>query len=141
DLSLALADLDVRFEFRGGVNELRGRARVQSEFVFDLHLAADQERASAAGRGPERRSLATRMAFEPFSLMMCASVATSFASCCIVANLTTMGRLTPVTISTRPRSRNERLMLLGVPPNMSVKMITPRSGPMRSSARRIFSRA
>src|SRR5205823_788102 len=138
DFLVALADFDVRFVTGRAVNEFCGGACVQAQLVLDLNVARDQ---LAALFSADSRSEATRIAFEPFSQMTCASVLTSFASCCIVANFTTIGRLTPVTISTRPFSRNERLMLLGVPPNMSVKMMTPSASPMRSSAFRIFSRA
>src|SRR5947209_8013452 len=139
DLLVAFPDLDVRLEPRRGVHELRGSARVKSQFVLDLEGTLRQRTAPLAVAA--RRSEATRIAFEPFSVIVCASVVTSFASCCSIANFTIIGRFTPVTISTRPCSRNERLMLDGVPPNMSVKMITGRSGPIRSSAARIFSRA
>src|SRR5438876_2306475 len=140
DFLLAFANFDVRFELRRAINQRRGGSGMNAEFVLDLDVLRDQPPAPAR-RSADRRSEATRIAFEPFSQMTCASVLTSLASCCIVANFTTIGRLTPVMISTRPFSRNERLMLLGVPPNMSVKMMTPSAVPMRSSARRIFSLA
>src|SRR4051794_20593953 len=142
DLLVALADLDVRAEARRHVDELRRRARMKAKLVLDLEFALDQP-LTPARRSPaaERRSEATRIAFAPFSLITCASVARSCASCAIEANLTIIGRFTPVTISTRSFSRNERLRLLGVPPNMSVKMMTPCAVPRRSRAWRIFSRA
>src|SRR5207248_1586578 len=129
DVLVALADLDVRLETRRDVHELRRRACMEAELVLDLDLFGDHCVVT------DSKSDATRMAFEPFSVITCASVVTSRASCCMVPNLTIIGRLTPVTISTRFFSRKERLMLLGVPPNMSVKMITP-SVPTRSSALR-----
>src|SRR5437667_9196504 len=54
-------------------------------------------------------------------------------------SLVSMGRFTPVTISTRG-DRKGRLTLVGVPPNMSVRIKTP-SPPTSRSARSIFSRA
>src|SRR3954453_5658883 len=137
DLFVAFADLDVGTKSRGGVDELRGGACVQAELVFDLDVALDHD---AARRSAVSSSEATRIAFDPFSLIVCATAVRSLPSCGSVANFTTIGRLTPVMISTRSFSRNERLMLLGVPPNMSGKMMTPPSGPTRSGAMRIFSR-
>src|SRR4030095_10711445 len=49
-----------------------------------------------------------------------------------------MGRLTPVTTSTFSWPRNVDAMLVGVPPNMSVRMRTPSGVRTRSSALRII---
>src|SRR5262249_15900534 len=127
DFLVPLADLDRRLEARRGVHELGRRARVQAELVLDLDFFGDHCVVTA------RRSDATLIALAPFSVMTWASEGTSHASRWMVANFTIIGRFTPVTISTRSRSRKERLMLLGVPPNMSVKMMAP-SVPRRSSA-------
>jgi hypothetical protein len=56
------------------VNELGRRARVQSEFVLDLDVARNQPCTPAPA--VVRNSDATRIAFDPFSLMRCASVET-----------------------------------------------------------------
>src|ERR1051326_9159980 len=139
DLLVAFPDLDVRLEARRGMHELRGSACVEAQLVLDLEGTFGQRPAPLAVAAS--RSDATRIAFDPFSVIVCASMVTSFASCCSIANFTIIGRFTQVTISTRPCSRNERLMFDGVPPNMSVKMMTGRSAPMFSRAARIFSRA
>src|SRR5438046_2457659 len=82
-LLVALADLDVALEAGRHVDELRRRARMKSQLVLDLEGTLRQDEAPTTLRSADSRSEATRMAFEPFSLMMCASVVTSFASCCI----------------------------------------------------------
>src|SRR5438270_121114 len=101
DLLVAFPDLDVRLEPRGSVHELRGSARVKSQFVLDLEGALRQRTAPLAVAAS--RSDATRIAFDPFSVIVCASVVTSFASCCTISNFTISGRLTPVSVAARPR--------------------------------------
>src|SRR5207237_4599367 len=98
DFFVAFAHFDVGFETRRAVNEFGGGACVKAELVLDLDVARDHPAFFSA----DKRSDATRMALEPFSLITCARLLTSLASRCIVANFTTIGRLTPVMISTRP---------------------------------------
>src|SRR6185369_11971354 len=75
DFFVAFTDLDVRLESRGRVNELRRRACVQAELVLDLDVLCDQRPTpDPAPATVVRRSDATRMAFEPFSVIMCATV-------------------------------------------------------------------
>src|SRR5207248_2038348 len=85
DVLVALADLDVRLETRRDVHELRRRACMEAELVLDLDVFGDHCVVT------DSKSDATRMAFEPFSVITCASVVTSRASCCMVPNLTIIG--------------------------------------------------
>src|SRR5204863_2946934 len=86
DFLVALLNLDRRLEARRGVHHLRGGAGVQAELVLDLDLSGDHCVVTV------RRSDATLMAFEPFSVMVWASEVTSRAWRCMVANFTIMGR-------------------------------------------------
>src|SRR5207248_4309876 len=93
DFLVALADLDVRREAGCDVNQLRRRARMKAKLVLDLEVSLDQP-LTPARRSPaaEWSAEATRVACAPFSLVTCASVAGSCASCAIDANLTILGR-------------------------------------------------
>src|SRR5690606_19498991 len=136
-LRAAAGDLDVGREARGQRHEAAGGPRVQPELPAHREVAL----AGVVGhRFPSGRiSLATRMLRCPYSLMNTASSSSGFFSVS-VASLISIGRLRPVTTSTRCSPRNERLMLDGVPPNMSVSTSTPSPWSARRSAWAIASR-
>src|SRR6185503_12237746 len=81
---IALAHFDVRLEPRGRMDELRRGASMKTQLVLDLDGPLGHTEAPARFSAVSS-SEQTRMALEPFSLMTCASVDTSFASCFTIA--------------------------------------------------------
>src|SRR5215471_1435185 len=137
-LLAVLADLDGRLEPARRLDELRRRPGVEAEPVADRQLPLDHRPAdsgvvSGGASSLASRSEATQIERWPRSLASRAISATGFPLSWRVAHLSTIGRLTPVTISTRSFLRNESVRFVGVPPNMSVRMIAP--SPLSACAR------
>src|SRR5829696_520322 len=120
-------------ELAGGAHELGGGAGVQAALVGDGEGAP--QRADARVRRPLGRSItrheaslarmreATVMYLRPASWAM--RTASAIGRVRTEASLTSIGRLTPASTSMRACSMIEMARLEGVPPNMSVRTITP----------------
>src|SRR5579885_3418324 len=124
-----LAHPDLGFELAGGLDKAGGGAGVQSALVADFRGApclgnGGRPALLAHLRAATRSWEATLMYLRPAS--WAPSTLFSSPSCWRrLASLISIGRLTPATTSTLPRSITEIARFDGVPPNMSVNSATP----------------
>src|SRR5207247_11298555 len=89
------------------------------------HRSRDSEAAAEAAVSSASRSEATLIDRCPRSRARRAMSDTDLAPFWSAAHFRTIGRLTPVTISTRSFFRKERVRFVGVHPNISVRMTAP----------------
>src|SRR5204863_7546412 len=131
------SDPNLGLELRRGLDKAGGGARMQTLLVADRAGAPDGgggigDLAGVApmGRwGAHRRASAssceaTLMYLRPASWAP-STARSSFSFWRRLANLISIGRLTPAMTSTLPRSMTEIARLEGVPPNMSVSNTVP----------------
>src|SRR6185312_12278996 len=109
------------------LDEFGGSTGMQAALVDNRKFAGDRSVLQIAPlffHFPLRNLLATLMYLRPAACASSSAVAmSSFTR--MLESLISMGRLTPAITSTRPESMTEMARLEGVPPNMSVRMMTP----------------
>src|SRR5258708_14427885 len=123
------ADAGDRVELAGGADELGGGAGMQAALVGD-RKRPPQRADGGVGRGRlaheaslARMREATVMYLRPASWAI--RTASAIGRLRTDASFTSIGRLTPASTSMRACSMIEMARLDGVPPNMSVRTITP----------------
>src|SRR5690606_20482079 len=114
-LSLVLADR---------LDEFRRRPGMQAALVDDVEFAGGMGGHVAYAYLPLRTRLATLIYLRPASDASTSALSMSFSPR-TPASLMSIGRFTPAMTSVRPLSMTEIERLDGVPPNMSVRMMTP----------------
>src|SRR5207302_976389 len=125
------ADADHRIELAGRAHELGGGACGQAAFVGDGKGAPQRADAGirAVRRGVAHEASLARMREATVMYLRPASWAMRTASAIgrlrTEASFTSIGRLTPASTSMRACSMIEMARFDGVPPNMSVRTITP----------------
>src|SRR5882672_12566829 len=125
------ADADHRIELAGHAHELGGGAGVQAAFVGNGKGAPERADAGirALRRGVAHEASLARMREATVMYLRPASWAMRTASAIgrlrTEASFTSIGRLTPASTSMRACSMIEMARFDGVPPNMSVRTITP----------------
>src|SRR5262245_15887134 len=147
DHHVVARDLDLGHELLSHVDEFDRRPGVQAAPVDHGHAAAQRlalpvtvsiglglsHYLAASPCSTLSRVLATLIYLRPASwALTTASTRPSVSR--TLASLISIGRLTPAMISTRPLSMIEIARLDGVPPNMSVRRITPDPSPTASTA-------
>src|SRR5205823_99337 len=113
-------DLDLRVDLAGKIDELGARPGVKAALVGDLHLAADRVQAAAS----PRISLATEIYLRPAS-RAAATAAWTGITLRAPSRRMSIGRLTPAITSMFSLFIRLIARFEGVPPNRSVRMITP----------------
>src|SRR5690606_12608069 len=125
DDDAVLLHFDRGIEAARDLHKLGGGAGVQPALVDDLQAARDARNGSLGPRHLAASTwLATLMYLRP---AFCASArAFSMSSLArTLVSLISIGRLTPAITSTLPERMMEIARFEGVPPNMSVRMMTP----------------
>src|SRR5690349_14925482 len=120
DSVAVLLDFDLGVEFAGHVDEFSRGPRMETALVGDLDLAADGAQAAAS----PRISLATEIYLRPAS-RAAATAARTPITLRAPSSRISIGRFTPAITSTFSPFIKEMARLEGVPPNRSVRMITP----------------
>src|SRR5947209_990169 len=115
-----LLDLDLGIDLAGEVDELGAGPGVEPAHVGDLDLAADRVQAAAS----PRISLATEMYLRPAS-RAAATAAWTGITLRAPSSRMSIGRLTPAITSMFSLFIRLMARFDGVPPNRSVRMITP----------------
>src|SRR5688572_18462141 len=115
-----LLDLDLHVELTGEIDELGARPRMESALIGDLDLAADRRQAAAS----PRISDATEIYFRPAS-RAAATAAWTGITLRAPSRRISIGRLTPAMTSMFSLFIRLMARFEGVPPNRSVRMITP----------------
>src|SRR5438270_63019 len=120
DTLAVLFDLDLGIDLAGEIDELRARPGVEAALVLDANLAAEFRQAAAS----PRISLATEMYLRPAS-RAAATAAWTGMTLRAPSSRISIGRLTPAMTSTFSDFMRLIARFDGVPPNRSVRMITP----------------
>src|SRR6185312_9825689 len=128
DLLALEGDADGGVVLAGGAHELGRCARVKAALVGDRQGALEGP-GRRARRGARHEASLARMREATVMYLRPASCAMRTASAIgrlrTLASLTSIGRFTPASTSMRAWSMIEMARLEGVPPNMSVRTITP----------------
>src|SRR5438067_8594973 len=120
DAVAVLLDLDLGIDLAGEIDEFGAGAGVKASNVADLDFAADRAQAAAS----PRISLATEIYFRPASRAAATAAWTGITLRAPSSRLS-IGRLTPAITSMFSLFMRLIARLEGVPPNRSVRMITP----------------
>src|SRR5690606_5128753 len=129
DADTVLLDGHVGVILADELDELGRSAGVKAPLVDDHHLLAEH----ALSHFPLRTWLATLMYLRPATCASCRAAAMSSPRRTL-ESLISIGRLTPAMTSTLPGLITDIARFDGVPPNMSVRMMTPAPVSARDTA-------
>src|SRR3982751_4194837 len=124
DAVSVLLDLDLGVDLAGEVHELGARPRMEPALVGDRDLPACLPLAAGQAAASPRISLATEIYFRPAS-RAAATAAWTGMTLRAPSSRISIGRLTPAMTSTFSLFIRLIARFEGVPPNKSVRMITP----------------